>query len=788
MAKEAKSTPTEDAALQELMDAAKTKGATVLVIAPPRDGDPATPSDTAPSGTTTFLLTLQHLRVAIVELATDLPDHWRNLETEVETMADRGVIERTIHATKVALVANSVGFALMLCYMLWARPRMRALATRPAPERSDRIGLALARLALLLGYVVVFVVAGATASVAMSEDFFATERIFLIYQLPIAEMLVASIAIITVLAPNAPQSRLVPLADADARRLAFRLIALAVFAALASGLVAWIEIARMPRSLYRLAMLVALNGSCLALILIAHSLRGKAVRRPEKQAPVLVAESHEAAEAAELALSLEQEAEREATHIPASGFLADHWHRIAAAGVLIAAVLGSARVLLNRPEPISPIIGPFLVIAAGVLCYAVIVFIIDRTFQMLATRQVPVEPESKTADVAVSPDAPASFAETHQSLLAARRRARADRRVLASRRGIVRALFEHAVLILIIAAVISGILATWGIDVRDPEGPFARFAGLILVVFISIMAYRAVKLWLDEEIAIENFIAAEEMVRGESVSIVGATTRLGTLLMIVRNFMLAAIVLVALMIALDELGVNIAPLFAGAGVIGIAVGFGAQSLIKDMFSGMFYLIDDAFRTGEYIDIGTCKGTVEKISIRSFQLRHQNGPLNTVPFGDIKKLTNYSRDWVIVKLPIRVTYDTPVPKINQIIKKISKELLEDEDVGHLFLQPLKSQGVYEMDDSAMVVRVKFMTKPNEQFVVQRMVYARIRDEFLAAGIKFGHRNVTVFVANPDGTPAPNPERVAAAAGSALMPIIAEEEAAAAAEEDAETSNE
>uniref|UniRef100_UPI002FE31FA1 mechanosensitive ion channel family protein n=1 Tax=Pseudoxanthobacter sp. TaxID=1925742 RepID=UPI002FE31FA1 len=158
--------------------------------------------------------------------------------------------------------------------------------------------------------------------------------------------------------------------------------------------------------------------------------------------------------------------------------------------------------------------------------------------------------------------------------------------------------------------------------------------------------------------------------------------------------------------------------------------------------------------------------------------------------DIKKLTNYSRDWVIVKLPIRVTYDTPVPKLNQIIKKISKDLLADEDVGHLFLQPLKSQGVYEMEDSAMVMRVKFMTKPNEQFVVQRMVYARIRDEFLAAGIKFAHRNVTVYVANPDGSPVKDSGKAAAAAGSVLAPILADEEAAAAAEDEegAETKNE
>jgi small-conductance mechanosensitive channel len=133
------------------------------------------------------------------------------------------------------------------------------------------------------------------------------------------------------------------------------------------------------------------------------------------------------------------------------------------------------------------------------------------------------------------------------------------------------------------------------------------------------------------------------------------------------------------MVVLSELGVNIAPLFAGAGVVGLAVGFGAQTLIRDIFSGAFYLIDDAFRKGEYIDIGSAKGVVEKISIRSMQLRHHRGALTTVPFGEIQQVENFSRDWAVMKLAFRVTYDTDVDKMRKIIKKFGKELLEDEDI-------------------------------------------------------------------------------------------------------------
>jgi small-conductance mechanosensitive channel len=220
--------------------------------------------------------------------------------------------------------------------------------------------------------------------------------------------------------------------------------------------------------------------------------------------------------------------------------------------------------------------------------------------------------------------------------------------------------------------------------------------------------------------------------------------------------------------------VNVGPLFAGAGLVGIAIGFGAQTLIRDIFSGAFYLIDDAFRKGEYVDIGQVKGVVEKISMRSFQLRHHLGALHTVPFGEIKQLTNYSRDWVMMKLPLRLTYDTDVEKVRKLIKKLGQQLLEDPVIGPMFMQPLKSQGVYAMEDSAMIVRVKFMTRPGDQFVTRKVIYSAIREIFEREGIHFAHREVTVKLA--DGVQAENltPEQREAIAGS-VRSVIDEEEA-------------
>ena len=130
----------------------------------------------------------------------------------------------------------------------------------------------------------------------------------------------------------------------------------------------------------------------------------------------------------------------------------------------------------------------------------------------------------------------------------------------------------------------------------------------------------------------------------------------------------AAICVIFGLLAIGALGIDITPLLAGAGILGLAIGFGAQKLVADIVSGAFFLIDDAFRAGEYLDVGGTMGTVEKISIRSMQLRHHRGLVNTVPYGSIEKVTNFSRDWVIMKLIFTVPFDTDPNKVKKLVLK------------------------------------------------------------------------------------------------------------------------
>jgi moderate conductance mechanosensitive channel len=214
------------------------------------------------------------------------------------------------------------------------------------------------------------------------------------------------------------------------------------------------------------------------------------------------------------------------------------------------------------------------------------------------------------------------------------------------------------------------------------------------------------------------------------------------LLPIFRNILFVVVIVVGAMMALAALGVQIGPLIAGAGVLGVAVGFGAQTFVRDVIAGMFYLMDDAFRVGEYIQAGNYKGTVEGFSIRSVRLRHHRGPVYTVPFSLLGAVQNQSRDWVIDKIAIGVTYDSDLTLAKKLIKQIGLDLAKDPEFAPLILEPLKMQGVDNLGDFAVQLRAKMMTLPGEQFVIRRQAYAMIKKAFDENGIKFAFPTVQV----------------------------------------------
>jgi small-conductance mechanosensitive channel len=320
---------------------------------------------------------------------------------------------------------------------------------------------------------------------------------------------------------------------------------------------------------------------------------------------------------------------------------------------------------------------------------------------------------------------------------------------------------QRAIHIVVTVVGVLSIVNLWNLDLMGlaARGVGTRVTGALTDIGLTLLL--AYLVWQFAKTAIDRRLEQESGPQGVSdPGEIGGTgaSRMRTLLPLARGTIFAVVCIMSVMTALAALGVNIGPLLAGAGVVGLAIGFGAQTLVRDIISGAFYLMDDAFRLGEYIDVGDAKGTVEKIGIRSMQLRHHRGPVNIVPYGAIRRMTNQSRDWVVEKLEFRLTYDTDIAKVKKIIKRIGQELAADPEMGPHILQPLKSQGVLAMEDSAMLVKAKFTAKPGEQFVIVREAYQRIKQAFDEAGIHFAHRQVTVFVP-PGATPA------ASAAGAA-----------------------
>jgi small-conductance mechanosensitive channel len=302
---------------------------------------------------------------------------------------------------------------------------------------------------------------------------------------------------------------------------------------------------------------------------------------------------------------------------------------------------------------------------------------------------------------------------------------------------------ERGLRALLILAAALFLARLWEIDLLQLTGRDTLTTRLvkgafsaIVILLVADLAWQVLKTLIDRRLA-----AAQGAIPldGEEAA---REARLRTLLPIFRNIAFVVLAVVAVMMALSAVGVEIAPLIAGAGVAGVAIGFGAQTLVRDVISGVFYLFDDAFRVGEYIQSGSYKGTVESFSLRSIKLRHHRGPVYTVPFGQLGAVQNMSRDWVIDKMTVGVTYDSDIDKAKKLIKQIGKELAADPEFGHHIIEPLKMQGVEQFGDYAIQLRMKMMTKPGEQFVIRRRANAMIKKAFDENGIKFPFPTVQV----------------------------------------------
>jgi moderate conductance mechanosensitive channel len=311
---------------------------------------------------------------------------------------------------------------------------------------------------------------------------------------------------------------------------------------------------------------------------------------------------------------------------------------------------------------------------------------------------------------------------------------------------------ERGMRALLLIGAVAVLAWGWGVPLNALTGSGDTVLSRILhgVLSAVVIALVADVLWQASKAAIDKTLAEAADAGMPNTDEARRRARLRTLLPIFRHVLFVLVVAIAAMMALAAMGVQIGPLIAGAGVVGIAIGFGSQTLVRDIIAGMFYLLDDAFRVGEYIQSGNYKGTVESFSFRSVKLRHQRGALYTVPFGILGAIQNQSRDWVIDKITIGVTYDSDIDLARKLIKQIGLELQKVPEFAPLILEPLKMQGVDAFGDYAIQLRMKMKTLPGENFVIRRQALAMIKKAFDANRIKFAFP--TVQVAGGEGEPA------------------------------------
>ncbi len=238
--------------------------------------------------------------------------------------------------------------------------------------------------------------------------------------------------------------------------------------------------------------------------------------------------------------------------------------------------------------------------------------------------------------------------------------------------------------------------------------------------------------------------------------------RASTLTRVLRDVVVIAAVTVAGMLILAELGIDLKPILAAAGIGGLAVGFGAQSVVKDVISGFFLLLENQVRVGDVVVIGGTGGLVEAITLRTLVLRDLAGNVHIIPHGGVNQVTNMTKDYSRYVFNVGVAYREDPDHVMEVLQEIGTELQRDPAFGPDILAPLEMLGVDKLDDSAVIIKCRITTKPIQQWRIAREMNRRIKKTFDARGIEipFPHRTLYWGVAKDGTAPVPRLDRAQA----------------------------
>ena len=311
------------------------------------------------------------------------------------------------------------------------------------------------------------------------------------------------------------------------------------------------------------------------------------------------------------------------------------------------------------------------------------------------------------------------------------------------------------------------LLETWGLDALDWFAVGTLGSRLLGTLFsIGLTLALALLVWEAANTAIQRRLA-----RLSRDSQAARSARVRTLLPMLRTVIGVVILVFAVLSALAQIGVNVAPLLAGAGVIGLAIGFGSQTLVRDVITGGFLLLEDAVAVGDVVQLGGLSGVVEHLSIRSIKLRAQDGSVHIVPFSAVTTVTNMTRDFAFAVLDVTVGYDEDPDRVADALREIGREIRAEPKWQGLIRDDMDVLGVEKLADSGVLVRARVKTEPAARWNVGRELNRRIKQRFDALGIQIPRPTPMVMVERPETRPEATTPPAATEAG-AVPPRAAE----------------
>jgi small conductance mechanosensitive channel len=227
--------------------------------------------------------------------------------------------------------------------------------------------------------------------------------------------------------------------------------------------------------------------------------------------------------------------------------------------------------------------------------------------------------------------------------------------------------------------------------------------------------------------------------------------RIETLNQVFRYLISTIIWVVTGMLILSELGISIAPVLAAAGVLGIAIGFGAQSLVKDFFSGFFILLENQVRQGDVVEVGGKDGLVQEVTLRYIRLQDYEGNIHFIPNGNITTVTNKSREFAYAVIDLKISYKADIDQVLKLMKEVGDALREDKEVGSKILDDIEIAGVDDLTDSAVVVKCRFRVQPLEQWTIRREFQRKIKQAFDKHDISLAYPRLTIAQADQKAIP-------------------------------------